>query len=158
NRPCRRSLPADAPTANNISTGADGSVALQLQSRISTSLTDVTCSPWPRADDDRSRPYGAGSGRSCARLSEPLRRTGQLAICLPHAPSRTNPCQHPWSDVGVPLGEGFIRLQIPSRPTDATEELSEDHAVGPSSRSGTRLAVTWGRWCSNEAPHRTDRS
>src|SRR5215813_947049 len=42
NRPCRRSLPADAPTANNISTGANGSVALQLQSRISTSLTDVT--------------------------------------------------------------------------------------------------------------------
>ena len=32
----------DAPTANNISTGADGSVALQLQSRISTNLTDVT--------------------------------------------------------------------------------------------------------------------
>src|SRR5215469_11052783 len=42
NRPCRRSLPTDAPTANNISTGADGSVVLQLQSRISTSLTDVT--------------------------------------------------------------------------------------------------------------------
>src|SRR6516162_10177885 len=42
NRLCRRSLPADAPTANNISTGADGSVALQLQSRISTNLTDVT--------------------------------------------------------------------------------------------------------------------
>src|SRR5215472_15300867 len=42
NRPCRRSLPADAPTANNISTGANGSVALHLQSQISTSLTDVT--------------------------------------------------------------------------------------------------------------------
>jgi hypothetical protein len=42
NQPCRRSLPADAPTTNKTSTGADGFVAPQLQSRISTSLTDVT--------------------------------------------------------------------------------------------------------------------
>ena len=96
------------------------------------------CSPWPRADDDRSRPYGAGSSRGCARLSEPLRRTGRRAICLPHAPSRTNPCQHSWSDVGVPLGEGIIRLRIRSRPTAAPGRRwmwsSPDEAV--------RIAVT----------------
>jgi hypothetical protein len=39
---CRRSLLTDAPTANNFSTGAVAFVAPRLQSRISTSLTDVT--------------------------------------------------------------------------------------------------------------------
>jgi hypothetical protein len=42
NPPCRRSLPAAAPTANNISTGVNAFIAPQLQFRISTSLTDVT--------------------------------------------------------------------------------------------------------------------
>jgi AraC-like DNA-binding protein len=42
NPPCRRALPAAAPTANNISTGANAFMAPQLQFRISTSLTDVT--------------------------------------------------------------------------------------------------------------------
>jgi len=96
-------------------------------------------SPCSRADDDRSRPYGAGSGRGCARLSESLRRTGERAICFSHAPSRTNPCQHPWSDVGVPLGEGIIRLRIPSRPTAGTEELGQDHAVASFIAAANRL-------------------
>src|ERR1700745_955414 len=43
NPPCRRSLPAPAPTVANLSTDAAVLVAPQLQSRISTSLTDVTC-------------------------------------------------------------------------------------------------------------------
>src|SRR5207248_9677547 len=42
NPPCRRSLPAAAPTATNVSTGAAGFMAPQLQFRISTTLTDVT--------------------------------------------------------------------------------------------------------------------
>jgi hypothetical protein len=42
NPPCRRSLPAAAPTAENIVPGANAFMAPQLQFRISTSLTDVT--------------------------------------------------------------------------------------------------------------------
>ena len=71
NRPCRRSLPADAPTANNISTGANGSVALQLQSRISTSLTDVTHST-PRESEGLSH------------MLEPLAATRPALLPLGH--------------------------------------------------------------------------
>ena len=42
NPPCCRSLPAAAPTADRVSTGAAALMAPQLQSRISTSLTGVT--------------------------------------------------------------------------------------------------------------------
>jgi len=48
NPPCPRSLPTAVPAAGNVSTGAAAFTAPQLQSRISTSLTDVT-SPRPRA-------------------------------------------------------------------------------------------------------------
>ena len=42
NPPCPRSLPTAVPAAGNVSTGAAAFTAPQLQSRISTSLTDVT--------------------------------------------------------------------------------------------------------------------
>src|SRR5919202_982482 len=42
NPPCHRSLPAAAPTANNVSTDADAFMEPQPKSRISNSLTDVT--------------------------------------------------------------------------------------------------------------------
>jgi hypothetical protein len=41
-------LPATAPTADYFSTNAAAPAAPQLQSRISTSLTDVTGTPIPR--------------------------------------------------------------------------------------------------------------
>jgi hypothetical protein len=46
NPPCRRSRPAASRTVDDP-TKAAACVAPQLQSRISTSLTDVTCSPLP---------------------------------------------------------------------------------------------------------------
>jgi hypothetical protein len=61
NPPCRRSLPAAAPTAANLSTDAATPVAPQLQSRISTSLTDVT----PRYDSSAAMdPYTSHLGPS----------------------------------------------------------------------------------------------
>jgi hypothetical protein len=72
--------------------------------------------PRARPGANRSRRYRAGSSRERARLSEPLRRAGAPAVCVPDASGRASRSQHPGRNVGVPVGEGAIWLPITRGP------------------------------------------
>jgi hypothetical protein len=71
NPSCRRSLPAALLTTHNISTGAVAFVAPQLQSRISTSLTDVT-QAGPRAGGGRRLEAYQPATLACGARPHPL--------------------------------------------------------------------------------------